>query len=71
MEYLIWMGALVSLIGVGILIYCIAATLKARRYTTDEADLKASLQRLAAINMGALAVSAVGLMMVILGIVLA
>ena len=69
MEVLIWVGALVSLAGVGLLIYCIMATLRARKNAADEETLKPELQRLAAINMGALAISAIGLMMVVMGIV--
>lgn len=69
MDILIWAGALVSLAGVGLLVYCILATLRARKDAADETALKAELQRLAAINMGALAISAIGLMMVVMGIV--
>ena len=70
MDVLIWSGAVVSLGGVVLLVYCILAAVRARRDTENDAALKARLQRLAAVNMGALAVSSVGLMMVVLGIVL-
>ena len=70
MDVLIWAGAVVSLGGVVLLVYCILAAVRARRDAENDAALKARLQRLAAVNMGALAISAVGLMMVVLGIVL-
>ena len=70
MGALIWIGAAVSLVGVGLLIRVILSTLKARREAQDEEALKSELQRLAAVNMGALAISAMGLMMVVIGITL-
>ena len=70
MDMLIWAGALVSLIGVAGLIYCVFQATRARRDTTDDAALKARLQALVAMNMAALAISAIGLMMVVIGILL-
>lgn len=70
MDIVIWSGAGVSLIGVGLLAWCIRAALKARREASDEAALKRRLQTLAAVNFGALAISAIGLMLVVIGIVL-
>ena len=67
---LTWAGAAVSLAGVGLLVWCILQAMKARRAAADEEALKARLQALAAVNMGALAVSAMGLMMVVIGITL-
>lgn len=68
MDNLIWIGALISLAGVGLLFRVILLTLRARRDAEDDEALKAALQRLAAINFGALAISAVGLMIVVIGI---
>ena len=70
MDWLIWTGAAVSLIGVGILIWCAVFALRARREATDEADLRARLHRAVLINFGALALSTVGLIMVVAGIFL-
>ena len=70
MGALIWIGALVSLIGVGLLVYCIASVMKAKKNADDDADLNTKLQSLAAVNMAALAVSAIGLMLVVIGILL-
>jgi hypothetical protein len=68
MDWLIWTGAAVSLAGVAGLVWCIVYALRARRAGLDDAGLRARLQRAVAINLVALFVSAIGLMMVILGI---
>lgn len=70
MEYLIWIGALVSLIGIAGLIWCVMIALRAKREGLDDDAMKARLQSVVAINMGALFLSAIGLMMVVIGILL-
>ncbi|PQO22236.1 hypothetical protein C2I36_14130 [Rhodobacteraceae bacterium WD3A24] len=70
MEWLIWSGAAVSLAGVAGLVWCVLYALRARRAGLDDAGLRARLQRAVAMNMAALMVSALGLMMVIAGIML-
>ena len=64
MENLIWLGALVTLIGLAGLVWCILKVQKARRQGLDDAALKAELQKVVALNLGALLLSAIGLMMV-------
>ena len=70
MEVLIWIGAAISLLGVAGLFACIVLAVKARRAGLSDADLKKRLQKLVALNMGALMVSAIGLMCVVAGIML-
>ncbi len=70
MDWLVWPGALVALIGVFWLIYCIRSAFKARAEGLDKAQMDARLQRLVAMNMGAMAISAIGLMMVTVGLLL-
>lgn len=70
MEVLIWIGAGLSLIGVGMLLWCVRLAMSARKPGLDEAARRARLQRVLAINMGALGLSALGLMMVVVGILL-
>ena len=70
MEILIWIGAGLSLVGVGMLMWCVRLAMGARRPGLDEAARRARLQRVLAINMGALGLSALGLMMVVVGILL-
>lgn len=70
MENLIWIGALVTLVGLAGLIWCVMIALRAKRQGLDENAMKSKLQQVVAINMGALFLSAIGLMMVVVGILL-
>ena len=70
MGNLIWIGALISLVGIAGLIWCVMIALRAKRAGLDDEAMKARLQRVVAINMGALFLSAIGLMMVVIGILL-
>lgn len=70
MESLIWIGVVVSLIGVAGLVVCIRKVLNAKREETEEAALRARLQNVVALNLAALLLSAIGLMMVVIGILL-
>ncbi|MBT8414884.1 MAG: hypothetical protein KJO30_11190 [Boseongicola sp.] len=70
MQTLIWIGALFTLIGVAGLGWCIMIAVKARREGLDDEAMKARLQKVVAMNLAALAISSIGLMMVILGIFL-
>lgn len=68
MQALIWGGALLSLCGIAGLIYCVIRALRLRSAGLADEVIRTELQRVVVINMGALAVSALGLMMVVLGI---
>jgi len=70
MDWLIWPGATISFIGVLGLFYCIIAAARARSQKLEKDAMQARLQHLVALNMGALAVSSIGLMMVVVGILL-
>ncbi|RVT85926.1 hypothetical protein DXV76_05865 [Rhodobacteraceae bacterium CCMM004] len=70
MAALIWIGTAVSLAGLAGLVGCILAALKARRAGLDDAAMRARLQRLVAWNMGALGLSVLGLMLVVVGLFL-
>jgi len=70
MEALVWIGAAVSLMGVAGLIACIVTVARARRAGLEDAALRARLQKVVVWNFAALLVSALGLMMVVLGIML-
>lgn len=70
MLLLVWAGTAVTLGGLATLIWCIATVARARRAGLDDAALKARLQRVVTINLAALLLSALGLMMVVTGVVL-
>jgi len=69
-EILIWIGAGVSLLGVAGLVWCILLAMRARKSGMEDEAMRAELQRVVVLNMAALGVSALGLMMVVAGIIL-
>ncbi|MFX0546990.1 hypothetical protein ACEWPL_015740 [Roseovarius sp. S1116L3] len=70
MQILIWCGAAVSLGGLAGLIWCILRVWRARRANLDDAQMRAVLQKVLPVNTGALFLSVLGLMMVVIGILL-
>lgn len=70
MEWLVWTGAGVTLLGLAGLVWCILKVAGARRAGLPDAELRMRLQRVVALNLGALLLSALGLVMVIAGIAL-
>lgn len=70
METLLWIGTAITLVGLAGIVWCGVAAARARAAGLEDAALRARLERLVPINLGALAISAIGLMCVILGVVL-
>lgn len=70
MAYLIWPGAILSLFGVMGIVWCITLAIKAKSSGLSDEDLRARLQKIVAINLAALFISALGLMLVVVGIIL-
>ncbi len=70
MEILVWLGAALTALGLVGLIACIVIVRRARREGLNDEDMRARLQRVIALNLGALALSALGLMMVVFGVML-
>ena len=68
MELLIWAGAAVSLVGMVGILYCALQVAKAKKAGLDDAALRARLRGVVAMNLGALFVSVIGLMLVVLGV---
>lgn len=71
MEFLIWSGAAISVIGLIGLLRCIWLAYSAKKAGLSDDEMKARLQRVVVLNMGALFISAIGLMMVVAGVMLA
>ncbi len=69
-PWLIWAGVGATLAGVAGLAWCVIDVARAKRARLDDADLRRRVQRAIAVNLGAVAVSALGLGLVILGLVL-
>ena len=70
MELLIWTGSILSILGLVGLFWCIKTVLKAKKLATTDDELRSSLRRAVPLNMASLFLSAIGLMLVILGIML-
>ena len=70
MEILIWIGSILSLLGLVGLLWCIRTVLRAKKAAVSDEELRMSLQKVVPYNMAALFLSAIGLMLVILGIML-
>jgi hypothetical protein len=67
---LVWGGVTVSLIGLVGLIWSIIRVSRARRANLDDEALRAAVQAALPLNLGALFLSVIGLMLVIVGIFL-
>ena len=61
---------MLSILGLVGLFWCIKTVLKAKKLATSDEELRSSLQKVVPLNMAALFLSAIGLMLVILGIML-
>jgi len=70
MEWLIWGGAAVTLSGFGGIVYSILAVVRARRAGLPDDALRARMQKVLPVNIGALLLSMLGLMAVIVGVIL-
>lgn len=70
MALLVWTGAALSLAGLLGLVWCIHRVWSARRQGLPDEELREVVRKVVPMNMGALMLSVLGLMMVILGIFL-
>ncbi|NUH64604.1 hypothetical protein HTT03_04705 [Sulfitobacter sp. S0837] len=70
-DLLVWLGATLSLLGLLGLGWCIIKVSRAKRAQLDDEAMRAVLRKVVPLNMGALFLSVIGLMMVIMGISLA
>ncbi|WP_299376494.1 hypothetical protein [uncultured Tateyamaria sp.] len=69
-DGLIWAGASLSLLGLVGLVWCILTVWRARRAKLPDDEMRAVMGRVLPRNMGALFISVIGLMLVIVGIFL-
>lgn len=69
-EILIWVGAIVSLLGLAGIGVSVVKVIRARRAGLSDEELRARLSRVLPLNLGALFLSTIGLMMVMVGILL-
>ncbi len=69
-EWMIWGGAAVSLTGLAGLVWCILKVARAKRAGLDGDALRAVVQTVLPVNLGAMFLSVIGLMLVVIGILL-
>ncbi|KAA2313158.1 hypothetical protein DL237_15520 [Pseudooceanicola sediminis] len=68
MEWMIWIGACVSLVGLASLVWSIVMVARAKRSAADDDALRAAIRAAMPYNMGGMFLSVLGLMAVIAGI---
>ena len=71
MEVLIWIGTALTVAGILGLLWCVKLVLAIKKRNLPDAETKTAMQRVIALNMAALFISAIGLMMVVVGVILA
>ncbi|MBT8476244.1 MAG: hypothetical protein KJO78_12310 [Alphaproteobacteria bacterium] len=70
MQAIVWIGAGITVLGVAMLGWCAVSAARARSAGLDDDALRARLQKIVALNLGGLAVSGIGLMVVIVALFL-
>ncbi|CUH69689.1 MAG: hypothetical protein VX083_10695 [Pseudomonadota bacterium] len=70
MEWLIWIGAAMSVAGLFGLFYCIFKVAGAKKAGLSDEEMREAVKKVVPLNMGALFLSVFGLMMVVMGIFL-
>jgi len=68
MEWLIWVGTAISLIGLAGLILSIIRVAGLKRQKLPDEELRNAVQRVMPLNLGSLFLSVIGLMTVMVGI---
>lgn len=71
MEALIWIGAALAVAGLALLGWCVLAAARAKRAGLEGQAMADRLRGLVAVNLGALALSGLGLAMLAVGLVAA
>lgn len=71
MDLLIWIGSALTVVGIIALLWCVKMVIGIRKQALPEAETRAALQKAVALNMAALGISGIGLMMVVIGVILA
>jgi len=70
MQSLVYIGALLTLGGIALLLWCIAQVIKARKAQLSDEELRTRIQKVLPLNLAALGLSALGLGCVIAGVLL-
>ncbi|GHF49284.1 hypothetical protein [Seohaeicola zhoushanensis] len=69
-EIMIWAGAVLSLLGLTGIVWCILRVNRARKAGLDDEALRAAVAAVLPVNLAALFLSMFGLMLVVVGVIL-
>lgn len=69
-EIIVWVGVTLSVLGLAGLIWSIIRVIRARRSGLEDEELRAAVAAVLPLNLGALFLSVIGLMLVMLGVFL-
>jgi len=69
-DVLVWGGAALTVAGLILLMWCVWRVISAKRSGASDEDMRAILAKVLPMNLSALALSALGLMLVIIGLFL-
>lgn len=70
MEIVVWIGAGLSVVGLCGIVYSIVAVTRAKRANLPDEELRARIAKVLPVNLGALLISVIGLMAVVIGVML-
>lgn len=70
MGPIIWVGIILTLSGVALLGFCVYTAIKAKKQGGTDDEIRARLQKVVALNLLALLISAMGLGAVTIGLIL-
>ncbi|UZD91684.1 hypothetical protein [Cognatishimia activa] len=68
MEWLVWIGTAISLVGLAGLIMSIVRVAGLKKQNLPDEELRAAVQKVMPLNLGSLFLSVIGLMTVMVGI---
>ena len=70
MTFLIWIGAIISVLGLEGVVYSVTAVIRARRAGLDDAALRVRIAQMMPVNLAAFLAAMLGLLMVLVGVLL-
>lgn len=71
MELAIWIGATMTVLGLAGIFWCVRLAMRAKRANLPDDAMRAEMQKVVLLNMAALGLSALGLALVVVGVILA
>ena len=70
MDLLIWIGVVISVVGIIGIVLSIVRVRRAKKTTKSDEELRAAIQAVLPLNLGAFLVSVIGMMCVVIGVIL-